>query len=420
MADSENHPEMTNLRLLAESASRAFSRSAGPLSVYVHVPFCRSRCTYCAFYTGENLRRIPDYLRAVAAEAGLRAGSYRAQAATLYAGGGTPSVLRPADLAFLLETVHRVRGLARDAEISVEVNPGSGADLRALRDAGFNRVSVGVQALDDHVLAFLGRPHTAVQACGAVEAARRAGFGRVSADLLVGIPGLPPARIAEWARILVSAGADHVSVYALEVHPGTELHSRSARGMWTPPDEEEEETQWAAAADALESSGLRLYEVSNFARPGAECRHNIAYWEGRPYEGLGPGAHSYSPLGGLWGIRRWNRPELTAYVEALKRGRPPPSDMERLTRKQALLEALFLWLRRPVPWAEQRWLRFGVDVRTFRKLLEPLVAQGDLDGDLAPTRQGMRRADGLAGWLWERLCSPAGNRRESPATGHVS
>ena len=420
MADSGNLPEMTNLRPLAESASRAFSRSPGRLSVYVHVPFCRSRCAYCAFYTAEDLRRIPDYLRAVAAEAGLQADSSRTQAATLYVGGGTPSLLRSADLEFLLEAVRRAWGLARDAEISVEVNPGSGADLRALRAAGFNRVSVGVQALDDRVLAFLGRPHTAAQARDAVEAARRAGFRRVSADLLVGVPGLPPARVAEWARILVSAGADHVSVYALEVHRGTELHGRATRGTWAPPDEGEEEAQWTAAADALEASGLPLYEVSNFARPGAECRHNIAYWEGRPYQGLGPGAHSYDPVGGPWGIRRWNRPGLAAYVGALKHGRPPPSGCERLTREQALLEALFLWLRRPLPWSEGSWCRFGVDARIFRELLDPLVAQGDLDETLAPTRQGMRRADGLAGWIWERLCSPSMNRREPPPTASFS
>ncbi len=406
---------MTNLRPPVESASRAFSRSPASPAVYVHVPFCRSRCAYCAFYTGEDLRRVPDYLRAVALEAGLRAASAGTRAATVYVGGGTPSVLRPAELAGLLEAVRRAWEPDREAEITVEVNPGAGADFRGLRAAGFNRVSVGVQALDDPLLALLGRPHTAAQARDAVEAARRAGFDRVSADLLVGVPGVPPIRVAEWVRTLVAAGADHVSVYALELHPGTELHDRAERGAWSPPAEREEEAQWLAAADALEASGLPLYEVSNFARPGAACRHNLAYWEGRPYVGLGPGAHSYDPAGGPWGTRRWNRPGLGAYVRALKQGHPPPGGSERLTREQALLEALFLWLRRPLPWTEGAWWRFGVDARTFRDLLDPLVDQGDLDETLAPTRQGMRRADGLAGWLWERLCRPSRSRREPPS-----
>ena len=345
----------------------------------------------------------PAFPDRVAREAAMRRQAWSGPVATVYLGGGTPSLLGPAGIGRILGAVNRTWALDPGAEVTVEVNPGAGADLEGLAAAGVSRVSVGVQALDDRVLQRLGRGHTAREALGCVERAAGVGFRGISVDLLLGFPGLAPREPAAWARELVAAGADHVSAYSLEVHPGTPLARLAEQGSWRPASEHEEEAQWARLVEALEAEGLQEYEVSNFARPGAECRHNRAYWEGRAYVGLGPGAHGYDPGAGPWGERRWNLPGLAGYARAVDAGRPPPGGLERLDRGQALMERLFLWLRRPLPWDPGAWEPLGLTRADLEAHVGPLLEAGLLDGDLRPTRTGRRRADGLTLWLWERL-----------------
>lgn len=394
-----------------------------PLSLYVHVPFCRSRCRYCAFYSGEPLDLLPDYPAWIAAEARLRPRALErgtAPVSTLYLGGGTPSLLPASAVGSILQVADRTWGLAPDAEITLEVNPDSGVDLIGLRTAGVTRLSLGIQCLDDSLLRSLGRPHSVRQALDLLSAAARARYTSVSADLLLGLPGVRPQALTRWVTTLRDAGAGHISTYSLEVHEGTALAAAVADGSCALPSAEEEDDQWAAADEALTSCGFGAYEVSNYCLPGQECRHNLAYWERSPYLGLGPGAHSFDPVAGPWGTRSWNDPDLAGYTQHLSSGFLPPGGAERLEAHEALLEGLFLALRRPVPFPLDHLLScHGAPIERIAPLLEEAAASGLLApvGSLPtrtwrPSREGLRRADALALWL----CGPASAPRPSAQT----
>lgn len=376
------------------------------LSLYVHVPFCRSRCAYCAFYSGEPLADLASYPSLLATEVRLRAAGAFGPVHTLYFGGGTPSLLGPRGIGEILAAVDRAWGIAPEAEITVEANPGTDPDFAGLWAAGANRLSLGVQGLDDQVLARLGRPHRAADALAALDAAQAAGFQRLSADLLYGLPGLAPETLAAWASLLVARGVAHLSAYSLELHDGTALAADAAAGTFALPGEDEEEAQTDALGAALTAVGLERYEVSNFARPGERCRHNLAYWEGRPYLGLGPGAHGYDPRVSPWGTRCWNNPSLAPYRTAILAGNLPPGGHEPLTRPEALLETLFLTLRRPDPIDFGALVeRFGLSSGAFAEALGICRRDGLIQEHpqgWAPTPHGLRRADGLALWLREQ------------------
>ncbi len=372
------------------------------LSVYVHVPFCRRRCAYCAFYSGEPLALLPSYPEWIASEARLPSDA-AGPAATLYFGGGNPVLLGPEGLERIRGAVAGAWGLAADAEVTVELAPDDPADLRGLRAAGVTRLSVGVQALDDPLLERLGRRQDARRTLDFLQAAAAEGFASLSADLLYGLPDLSPAELARSAGRLADHGVTHLSAYSLELHPGTALHRDAVRGAFRLADEEREEAQWTALVEALGARGFRLYEVSNFARPGFECRHNRAYWDGSPYVGLGPGAHGFEPDRGPWGTRRWNDAGLRAYGAAATRGQPPPGGSEELSRDQALLERLFLAFRCDEPFSPAVWgPRFGLPAARLDRLRRELLATGFFgpvgDDAVRPNAEAFRRADGLALW----------------------
>ncbi len=380
------------------------------LSIYVHVPFCTSRCGYCAFYSGEPLAALAEYPRLVAAEARLRGGRQEAAgpARTVYFGGGTPALLGAAGVGHVLEALAATWGIAADAEITVEANPGSAAEFSALRAAGVNRLSLGVQVLDDRLLRGLGRRHSAADARRALRAAAAAGFQSLAVDLLAGLPDTTPERLAGGVVAAVDHGAAHLSLYGLEIHPGTPLAAAASAGRYRLPEPDAEEAQWGALVAAAADRGLELYEVSNCARAGFRSRHNRGYWRRQPCLGLGPGAHGFAPARGPWGTRRWNRADLAAYAAALGAGRRPPGGSERLTREQALLEALFLGLRCTDPIdPEALAARYHLPPEPLRSHLQELRTAGLLvpaaGGALRPAPAALRRADGLAVWLHERL-----------------
>ena len=322
-----------------------------PLSIYLHVPFCTTRCGYCDFNTYTAAELGPGagrtgYVDTAIAELDLAVrvlGPDVPEVSTVFVGGGTPTLLPPAELGRLLAAVRQRLGLAADAEVTTESNPESvtADDLARLREAGFTRVSFGMQSAVPHVLATLDRVHSPGRAAQAVADARAAGFGQVSLDLIYGTPGESGADWEVSLDAALAAGPDHVSAYALIVEPGTRLATRVRRGELPMPDEDDLADKYLVAEARLTAAGLTAYEVSNWAvRPAAHCRHNLAYWRGDHWWGVGPGAHSH-----VGGMRWWNVKHPGAYTERLASGRTPAHAREVLTADERRTERVLLELR---------------------------------------------------------------------------
>ena len=271
--------------------------AADSIGIYVHIPFCTAKCGYCDFnsYAGHE-HLIPSYTTALTLEAGLwREALAGREVESIFFGGGTPSLNPPDEMASVVDTLRANFGVSADAEISLESNPGSVTReyLRALRTAGFNRLSIGVQSFDDEELVTLDRIHTAEDARRAYAAAREAGFDNVNLDLIFGLPEQP---LEAWQRSLEEAIAlapEHLSLYALTVEDGTPLARDIARGRTPAPDPDAQAEQYEWTQDRLARTGYEHYEISNWSRPGKRCRHNLIYWQQREYLGLGAGAHSH-------------------------------------------------------------------------------------------------------------------------------
>ena len=277
------------------------------LALYIHVPFCETKCVYCNFNTYERIERlIPGYLEAVKREAAYWGGALgRPAVGSVFFGGGTPSWLPPAELAAVLNSVRGVFDVEEGAEITAEVNPGDAApgSLAVWREAGINRLSFGVQSLRDAELALLTRRHSAREAAEAVARALDAGFDNVSVDLIY---GLPRQTVAQWEESLdgvAALGVEHVSLYALGIEEGTPLHRDVEAERIPPPDPDLAAEMYELAERRLAEAGYEHYEISNWAKAGCSSKHNLTYWENGPFVGLGPGAHSYLPTTRFWNIR---------------------------------------------------------------------------------------------------------------------
>lgn len=335
--------------LPADALTRVGRRGFG---VYLHVPFCASRCGYCDFntYTPAELGAGADresYVTAVLDELALAgrvlAPSPPPRVDTVFVGGGTPTLLDPDDLARMLTAVDRQWRLAPDAEVTVEANPETVdvPTLRRLRAAGVTRLSLGMQSTAGHVLQVLDRRHTPGRATEAVAQAREAGFRHVSLDLIYGTPTERGEDFTASLAAALAAGVDHVSAYALLVEEGTALAGRVRRGEVPPPDDDVAADRYVTADETLSAAGFGWYEVSNWARtPDARCRHNLGYWTGGDWWGAGPGAHSH-----VDGVRWWNVKHPATYAARLAAGRSPGHARERLTDGQRHLEDVMLRLR---------------------------------------------------------------------------
>ncbi len=323
--------------------------------VYVHVPFCASRCGYCDFntYTAEELGpgvSRADYVDVVLSELALarRTLDGAAPAAdTVFFGGGTPTLLPADDLARILDAVDDTFGLAPGAEVTTEANPESVdvESLTRLRKAGFTRVSLGMQSAAPGVLAVLERQHTPGRAGSAAAQARDAGFEHINLDLIYGAPGERDedwrASLAQVAKAVSEGAADHVSAYSLIVEDGTRLAARIRRGELTAPDPDLAADRYLFAEEALTEAGLAWYEVSNWAADAAaQCRHNLLYWHGGEWWGIGPGAHSH-----VAGVRWWNVKHPVRHAAGLAAGRSPAQGREILTERERITEAVMLRLR---------------------------------------------------------------------------
>ena len=354
--------------------------------IYIHIPFCRARCSYCDFATGTYQSALADrYVRALAREiSNADADANHMEADTIYFGGGTPSLLTPAQLAHVLDAVHTRFRVSADAEVTLEMNPGTvtPATLCEFQRLGVNRASFGAQTFDDQELRRLGRTHTSDDARRTLRDLHDAGFDNVSFDL---IAGLPEQTLRSWERNLEEALAlrpEHLSLYLLEVHEATPLADHIRRGYWRAPDPDLAAEMYMLLVERTKQGGYEQYEISNFCLPGRESRHNMKYWTGAPVYGFGCSAHSFDGI-----RRRWaNERDTLAYVELVEQGRSPVVERTNLDARDAGAEALFLGLRllaRGVDLREHR-ARFRWDVRdTYADDLARFTEAGlvELSGD---------------------------------------
>jgi oxygen-independent coproporphyrinogen-3 oxidase len=319
-----------------------------PFGIYIHVPFCATRCGYCDFNTytpaelgGANPEGWLEAVRVELALAASRLGS-PPPVDTVFVGGGTPSLLGGDGLHAVLDAVRAHFGLAADAEVTTEANPESTSPrlFEHLRTAGFTRVSLGMQSMAPHVLAALDRVHSPGRALNAALEARGAGFDHVNLDLIYGTPVESDDDLRRSVDAVIEAGVDHVSGYALVVEDGTALARRVRRGEIAAPDNDVLARRYELLDARLSAAGFDWYEVSNWSRPGAECRHNIGYWNGGEWWGAGPGAHGF-----IGDIRWWNVKHPNAYAQSLADGLLPVGDFERLDATARHLEDVMLRLR---------------------------------------------------------------------------
>ncbi|MHC3002371.1 radical SAM family heme chaperone HemW [Gordonia sp. GN26] len=340
-------PELTTQ--LIDGACRDVDSDV-PFGLYLHVPFCATRCGYCDFntYTAGELGSTSSpesWQEAVAAEleSAARLLTPTRKVSTIFVGGGTPSLLGADGLTRLLDSVRANFDLAADAEVTTESNPESTspAFFEQLRSAGFTRISLGMQSAAQHVLKVLDRVHTPGRAVAAAREARAAGFDHVNLDLIYGTPGETDADLHATLDAVLSAGVDHVSAYALIVEDGTALARRIRRGEMPAPDDDVLADRYKILDDRLSANGFGWYEVSNWALDDAgACRHNLAYWNSSDWWGIGPGAHSH-----VNGVRWWNVKHPARYAQTLGEGVLPAASSEQLTTEDRHMEAVMLTTR---------------------------------------------------------------------------
>lgn len=366
--------------------------------LYLHIPFCRTRCTYCDFFSVTDTDLMDAFVRALLREIEAYGEKFH-EFDTVYIGGGTPSLLSLRQVEMILERVHHVFSILPGAEVTMEINPADWAreHLSMARNLGINRISIGVQSLDDRELSLLGRRHSRKQAVHTLEGASAAGFDNLSLDLIYGLPG---QQYREWQASLVQALAfepAHLSCYELELKPHTSLGLRYEKGELPQRTEDTQHDFFMRTSEFLEGVGYDHYEVSNFARGmDRASRHNQKYWDHTPYLGIGPSAHSFRE-----GRRWWNHASVTEYVRDLDAGNRPVSGTEELSAEQLVLEALFLGLRtkKGIDLGQFR-CRYGCDLTEEKgPELDELRRAGLIemeDGVIRPTRAGMAVADSLA------------------------
>lgn len=359
--------------------------------LYVHVPFCRTKCPYCDFASVTSLEVVAAWMEALRRES-VQAGEGFGPFDTLYLGGGTPSLLDEGTLSILMEHLFARYTFAEGAEITIEVNPDDVTPERArhYRSLGINRVSVGVQSFDEEELRFLQRRHSALQSRRALGWLRDAGFANVGIDLMYSLPGQTTDDWEASIRAALSFHPEHISTYSLTVEEETPFGRLRAKGKLPAVDEEIERAFFLLAHHVLQSFGCFHYEISNYAR-GAEnmSRHNRKYWHHVPTLGLGPAAHSY------WdGVRRWNVRDVKTYVERLQRGESPVEESERLTDEQMELERVYLGFRTVEGVPLERLMRRP----RGRIVLEELRRSGlvvEKEGHVIATLDGWLVADSL-------------------------
>lgn len=312
--------------------------------VYIHIPFCVKKCNYCDFPSYPGLEGIfHDYANAVRTEMERLAQEYgKLCADTVFIGGGTPSLLPVQDLSLILNGLYQSFSISKDAEITLEANPGtiSREKAKSWKDLGINRISIGLQAAQDHLLQAMGRIHTLEMFLESIQFVKEYGFNSINADIIFGLPGQTMADWMETVNLVLQAGVCHISAYGLQIEEGTVWYKLYEEGKLPVLDEDLEREMYHWAVDRLKNAGFRHYEVSNFARPGFESRHNLKYWTGRPYVGIGAAAHSF-----IRNTRVANTGKPVEYIQKIGENISPRTSCEFITPEGELSERFFLGLR---------------------------------------------------------------------------
>src|SRR5262245_59148697 len=375
--------------------------AAPAFGVYVHWPFCLSKCPYCDFNSHVRHAAIDEarYVRAFTAELEATAARVPGRTvSTIFFGGGTPSLMQPATVGGLLDAIAKTWSVARDVEVTLEANPTSveATRFRGYRAAGVNRVSLGVQALDDGELKALGRMHTAQEALDAVAIARKA-FERYSFDLIYARPGQTPQAWARELKRAIAEAAEHLSLYQLTIEAGTPFHGLHAAGKLKIPDEELARTLYDTTQEVCAAAGLPAYEISNHARPGAECRHNLVYWRMHEYAGVGPGAHGRIDVDGERHATATERRPEAWLMRVETNGHGVVTD-EALTPGEMADEFLLMGLRLAEGIDPQRYAKLAgrsLDPKRIAILREEGAVETMPDGRLRVTQAGFPVLDAV-------------------------
>jgi putative oxygen-independent coproporphyrinogen III oxidase len=352
--------------------------------IYIHIPFCKKACSYCNFHFSTALGSVGDMVAAIIREAELRRDYLEGRTVeTIYFGGGTPSLLNSSQLTGILQALRSIFPVAADAEITLEANPDDLDEnkLKELKDMGIGRISIGVQSLRDSDLTAMNRSHDAAQAIRSLQLAKDAGFSRISADLIYGLPSLSDDRLAEEVAVLAGLHISHLSCYALTVEPSTALHHQISTGRTAPVDPDHAARQFELLHAQLGDAGYDHYEISNFCLPGHASQHNGNYWKEVPYLGLGASAHSFNGTS-----RQWNISHNALYMKAIEKG-ILSAELELLTSVQRFNEYLLVSFR----------TREGVDLGILRSRW----GEGAVLSLLRTSEKYLR--DGLIIWENQRL-----------------
>jgi oxygen-independent coproporphyrinogen-3 oxidase len=372
---------------------------------YLHVPFCQKKCSYCDFYSIESTEHIARFVDTLKREILLRADAGAGNTFTsVFFGGGTPSLLHPDEIDAITSLMREHFTFAEDCEWTMECNPGTVTleRLRGYRRSGINRLSFGVQSFQQTELDFLDRIHDADEAVAAMQLAREAGFDNVNMDLMFAVPGQTIETLRDNLRRMIELNPDHVSAYSLIYEHGTPLYSDLIKGRVKPLPEEVDAEMYHTVISTLRNAGYEQYEVSNFARSGRRCRHNLTYWHGEPYLAVGPSAHGF-----VGTTRYWNFRSLSAWTEHVMKGALPEANHEHLSESDLLTEHVFLHLRADGLRLADISRRFGIDVRS---MLQPdltyWIEEGfvnDRDDVLSLTAEGYRVCDEISSKAAARL-----------------
>jgi oxygen-independent coproporphyrinogen-3 oxidase len=370
--------------------------------IYLHIPFCRRACHYCNFHFSTSLKGKNDFLEALLKEIGLQKDYLGHESVeTIYFGGGTPSLLEHAELQSIISTINNHFEIDSGAEITLEANPDdiSPEKLQSWKEAGINRLSIGIQSFFEEDLRWMNRAHTAQQAIDSIRLSQQHGFTNLTIDLIYGTPTLSDANWLHNIEQALKAGIPHLSCYALTVEPGTALELMIKKNKMPDADADLQARQFTQLMDKLQQEGYEHYEISNFAKPGLRSRHNSAYWSGSKYLGLGPSAHSFNGSS-----RQWNVAGNALYVHALKRNELP-FEKEELTGKQRINEYIMTSLR-TIEGLDIGFVvkNFGEDTgRQLEKTSKKYSDSGKLfirDNHLLLTNEGKLFADGIAADLF--------------------